>query len=287
MSFSYLIQVFVIGLATGFIYYLTACGLSLIVSGMGIVNVAQGSFFILGVFLAISSFDKIGFLGCVIGVPLVVAVLAIPFERCIRPLYGKNVFYTLLITFALSLVVSDVTYYIWGSKHSMIPIPQVLKGSVKIASVTLPKYYLFICVVGLVIYFAYWLMMEKTKLGKLLRANMYDREMVIALGYNMNVLFIAMLAIAFAMSALGGVLNSGFASYDAKAAVTVFTNVMPIIFIGGLRNMKATLPSALLVGELCAFGAILTPQLYSLLPALLMVIVMLVRPQGLFTKEAK
>ena len=144
MSFSYLIQVFVIGLATGFIYYLTACGLSLIVSGMGIVNVAQGSFFILGVFLAISSFDKIGFLGCVIGVPLVVAVLAIPFERCIRPLYGKNVFYTLLITFALSLVVSDVTYYIWGSKHSMIPIPQVLKGSVKIASVTLPKFYLFI-----------------------------------------------------------------------------------------------------------------------------------------------
>ena len=140
---------------------------------------------------------------------------------------------------------------------------------------------------GLLIYAAYWLMMNRTKLGKILRANMTDRQMVEALGYNVNLLFIAMLMLAFAMSALGGVLSGCIQSYDAKGSVTVFTNVMPIIFIGGLRNMKGTLPSALLVGVVGGFAAVLTPQFYNMVPAAMMVLVMLVKPEGLFTRKEK
>lgn len=114
---------------------------------------------------------------------------------------------------------------------------------------------------------------------------MTDRDMVVAMGYNINVLFIEMLMFAFAMSALGGVLSSAFQSYDAKGSMTVFTNVMPIIFIGGLRNIKGTLPSALLIGLISGYAAVFFPQFYSMIPAACMVLVMLVKPEGLFSRK--
>lgn len=285
MSLSFFLQVCVTGLANGFLYYLIASGLSLICSGMGIVNVAQGCFFIFGIFLSLSLTPVIGLGWACLVVPLIVTVFAIPFEKLIRPLLSKHVFYVLLMTFALSMILGDATYYLVGGTHGMIKIPAVLSGRIKILGTKLPIYYLFICGVGLAVYLAYMLIMNKTKLGIILRAQMTDREMVIAMGYNVNLLFIVMLMWAFAMSALGGVLASAIQSYDAKGSMTVFTNVMPIIFIGGLRNMKATLPSALLVGLISAFSAVLFPQMYSMVPALCMVIVMLIKPEGLFTRK--
>ncbi len=287
MKTSYLIQVLIIGIANGFLYYLIACGLSLIVSGIGIVNVAQGCFFILGIFLSLSLTPKIGLGWSCLIVPCIIALFAIPFERLIRPLLSKHVFYVLLATYALAMIIGDVTYYFVGGNHGLTAIPEILNGRANIFGAKVPVYYLFICVVGLLIYGAYWLMMNKTKLGKILRANMTDRQMVEALGYNVNLLFVAMLMLAFAMSALGGVLSGCIQSYDAKGSVTVFTNIMPIIFIGGLRNMKGTLPSALLIGVVGGFAAVLTPQFYNMVPAAMMVLVMLVKPEGLFTRKEK
>lgn len=287
MKLSYFIQVLIIGIANGFLYYLIACGLSLIVSGIGIVNVAQGCFFILGIFLSLSLTPRIGLGWSCLLVPVIISLFAIPFERLIRPLLSKHVFYVLLATYALAMIIGDVTYFFVGGNHGLTAVPAILSGKVKILGAKVPVYYLFICVVGLLIYIAYWLMMNKTKLGKILRANMTDRQMVEALGYNVNFLFVAMLMLAFAMSALGGVLSGCIQSYDAKGSVTVFTNVMPIIFIGGLRNMKGTLPSALLIGVVGGFAAVLTPQFYNMVPAAMMVLVMLFKPEGLFTRKEK
>ena len=144
---------------------------------------------------------------------------------------------------------------------------------------------MFIIVVGLLIAFAFWFMINKTKLGMLMRAIISDREMVGCLGVNVNRLFSIMFMIGMGIAGLGGVLNAPVTGMSPKEGLSVFGNIMPILLIGGMRNMNGCLPAALLVGIVNAFGAIYFPQYYNLIPAALMVICMFIKPNGVFTRK--
>ena len=128
-------------------------------------------------------------------------------------------------------------------------------------------------------------MINKTKLGMLMRAIIKDREMVACLGINVNRLFSIMFMIGMGIAGLGGVINAPITGMSPKEGLSIFGNIMPILMIGGMRNMNGCLPAALLVGLVNAFGAIFFPQFYNLLPAALMVICMFIRPNGVFSKK--
>lgn len=285
MTLSYFFQTLVTGLSSGMVSYMMVAGMSLIISGMNMVNFGQGAFFVLGTYLTYSIAASVGFVPALIIVPLVVGVLGWFVEQAVRPLFGKNMLYIMLLTFGVAYMVCDGMVMIWGYSIRLLTLPKLLSGSVALFGIRFPIYYLFMILVGSTIAFAFWFMINRTKLGMMMRAIIKDREMVSCLGINVNKLFSIMFMVGTGIAGLGGVINAPVTGMSPKEGLSVFGNIMPILMIGGMRNMDGCLPAALLVGLVNAFGAIYLPQYFNLLPAALMVICMFIKPNGIFTKK--
>lgn len=285
MSLSYFLQTVVTGLSSGMVAYMMVAGMSLIISGMNMVNFGQGAFFVLGTYFAYTLTPIIGFVPSLLLIPVIVGLLGYFVEASVRPLFGKEMLYIMLLTFGVAYIVSDGMVMIWGFSIRLLKLPSFLRGAMKIYGIRFPIYYLFMIVVGAIIAFAFWFMINKTKLGMLMRAIIKDREMVACLGINVDKLFSIMFMIGMGIAGLGGVLNAPITGMSPKEGLSVFGNIMPILMIGGMRNMNGCLPAALIVGLINAFGAIFLPQFFNLLPAAVMVVAMLIRPNGIFEKK--
>jgi len=285
VTLSYFLQTLVTGLASGMVAYMMVAGMSLIISGMNMVNFGQGAFFVLGTYLAYSLAPVIGFIPALIVIPFLVGAIGYLVELSTRPLFGKEMLYIMLLTFGVAYIVCDGMVMIWGYSIRLLTLPRFVSGSIAIFGIRFPVYYLFMIFVGALIAFAFWFMINKTKLGMLMRAIIKDREMVSCLGINVNRLFSIMFMIGMGIAGLGGVLNAPITGMSPKEGLSVFGNIMPILMIGGMRNMNGCFPAALLVGLINAFGSIVLPQYFNLLPAAVMVIAMLIKPNGIFEKK--
>lgn len=280
-----------IGLSAGLMTYLTASGMSLIVAGMGTMNFGQGAFYILGAYICYYATRS--------GVPFVLALvmgLLIPglvgaiLEYLMRPLYGKDMTLSLLITMGFSYILCDAMVAVFGYQVRATPLPGFLKGHMQIQSIGLkfPIYYLFAIGVSLLIAFCLWLMMNKTKLGMYFRAIISDRKMVENLGINVNFLYTVMFIIGTGLGGLAGALNAPIQGISPKAGLTIFASVMPALQIGGMGNMKGCLPAAAILGIITGIAAMIIPTYYNCVASAVMVIILFFRPKGLFTgmKEA-
>lgn len=285
MTVPFFFQTLISGISNGMVSYLMVAGVSLIISGMNMVNFGQGAFYVLGTYLTYTIAAKVGFFPALIIVPLLVAFIGYFVEKATRPLFGKNMLYIMLLTYGVAYMICDIMVMIWGYSIRLLALPAFLNGSIKVFGINFPVYYLFEIVISGLIAFAFWYMINRTKLGMLTRAIISDRPMVANLGVNVNQMFSVLFMIGIGIAGLGGVLNAPITGMSPKEGLSVFGNVMPILVIGGLRNMDGCLPAALLVGLVNAFGAIYLPQYYNILPAALMVIAMFINPQGLFTKK--
>lgn len=285
MSVPFIFQTLITGISNGMISYLMVSGISLIISGMNMVNFGQGAFYVLGTYLTYTIAAKLGFVPALIVVPILVGFVGFFVEKATRPLFGKNMLYIMLLTYGVAYMICDMMVMIWGQSIRLQSLPKALNGGLRLFGIMFPKYYVFVIIVSALIAFAFWFMINKTKLGMLTRAIISDRPMVANLGVNVNRMFSILFMIGIGIAGLGGVLNAPISGLSPKEGLSVFGNVMPILVIGGLRNMDGCLPAALLVGLVNAFGAIFLPQYYNLLPAALMVIAMFINPQGLFTKR--
>lgn len=285
MTVPYFFQTLVTGISNGMVAYLMVSGISLIISGMNMVNFGQGAFYVLGTYLTYTIAERIGFVPSLILVPIIVGAIGFFVEKATRPLFGKNMLYIMLLTYGVAYMICDVIVMLWGYSIRLLALPPFLMGGIKMFGITFPVYYLFEIVVASAIAFAFWFMINRTKLGMLTRAIISDRPMVANLGVNVNQMFSILFMVGIGIAGLGGVLNAPITGMSPKEGLSVFGNVMPILVIGGLRNMDGCLPAALLVGLVNAFGAIYLPQYYNILPAALMVIAMFIRPQGLFTRK--
>jgi Branched-chain amino acid ABC-type transport system, permease components len=286
MTLSSFLQTLVIGISSGMIAYLMVSGMSLIISGMNMVNFGQGAFYVLGTYITYTVGAAVGFSWALLVAPLIIGLLGALVELVTRPLFGKNMLYIMLLTFGVAYIVCDAIVMIWGYSIRLIALPTYLSGAVSFFGINFPFYYIFIIIVAGLIAAAFWLMINKTKLGMLMRAIISDREMVANLGINVNRLFSVMFIIGTALAGFGGVLNAPITGMSPKEGLSVFGNIMPILMIGGMKNMNGCLPAAIMVGLANAFGAIYFPQYYNLIPAALMVVCMMIKPQGIFTKEA-
>ena len=276
------VRQFVMGISSGMVTFLMAAGMSLVMSGMNIINFGQGAFFILGAFLCVSLTAAMNFWWALILAPLIVAALGGLTEFLLRPLYGKSILYQLLLTMGVAFVIIDAIRTIWGKLIRTIMVPDFLSSTVFFLGLDFPAYYIFITIISALIALGLWLMFERTRLGMLFRAIISDRPMVGNLGINVSLIFSIMFMFGVWLSGVAGVLMAPIIGIDSQLAIPVLFTLMTVLVIGGLTSMRGALLASLIVGVVNALGSMLLPWFYTLIPAAMMIIVLLIKPQGLF-----
>lgn len=272
------------GISSGMVTFLMAAGMSLVMSGMNIINFGQGAFFILGAFLCFSLTAMMNFWWALVLAPLIVAVLGGLTEFLLRPLYGKSILYQLLLTMGVAFVLIDAIRTLWGKSIRTIVVPDFLSSTVLFLGLDFPAYYIFITIISAMVALGLWLMFERTRLGMLFRAIISDRDMVGNLGINVALIFSSMFMFGVWLSGVAGVLMAPIIGIDSQLAIQVLFTLMTVLVIGGLTSMRGALVGSLIVGVANALGSMLLPWFYTLIPAALMIIVLLIRPEGLFGK---
>lgn len=286
MNLTTFIVPIITGLATGMLVYLSASGMSLMISGMGTLNFSQGGFYILGAMICYSISKVAPFwVGLLVGFA-VTFVLGFLVEWAIRPVFG-NMIYSMVATLAVTYIVTDGLEAIFGSNVRLTALPNLLSKTIYVGDLMIPSYYIFIIIISTLIAVGFWLMFYKSKIGMYFRAIISDRSMVESFGINVKVMFSLMFMIGVGLAGIAGALNSPLSGISSAQSLFLFGQVTPCLMIGGLTNMKGALPAALLVGVAQALAAIFIPTYYNVVPSVLMVICMYFKPEGLFAKKGE
>ena len=282
-----LCQLFV-GLSRTVILFIVSSGLSLILGVLRIPNVAHGSLYMIGAFMAFSiskatGGGSIGFWLALIGAPLGVALVSLVAERGLfQHLYEREHLMLLLLTFALSLVFGDLVKLVWGAEYKSVPVPHIFQGFVPLfGGLPFPLYNVFLLIVGPIVAIVLWLIVNKTKIGKIARAAAVDREMVGAVGINVSWVFATVFIIGCLLAGLGGVLVAPTVSVTLGMDHTLIMEAFLIVIMGGLGNIWGALLGALIFGLTQSLGILMWPQFGIVFPYLAVVIVLLFRPTGL------
>ncbi|SMP77785.1 branched-chain amino acid ABC transporter permease [Noviherbaspirillum suwonense] len=285
------------GLAMGMIIFIIASGLTLIFGLMDVLNFGHGVFIALGAFVAVSvlgalpawtTADSLGLNLAAIGLAMVAAMVAAGaagwlFERLlVRRVYGLHLM-QILITMGGMVVGEELIKMIWGPQMIALEVPTALRGALLFGDAAIEKYRLLAVAVGLVVFVALLLVLNRTKLGLLIRAGVQDKEMVESLGYRIRRLFVGVFVAGSALAGLGGVMwglyqQGVVPQMGARVNVLIFI----VIIIGGLGSTTGCFVGAMLVGLLANYTGFLAPKLALFSNILLMAAVLLWRPQGLY-----
>jgi branched-chain amino acid transport system permease protein len=276
------------GLANASSLFLIAVGLSIIFGVTRIVNFAHGSFFMIGAYLSYTLVTALphgpfGFWASVIlaaaGVALVGGLIEI---TILRRIYRAPELFQLVATFGIVLVIQDVALAIWGAEDLLGPRAPGLDSAVRIMGEPIPEYDLALIVIGPAVLAAIWLLFHRTRWGVLVRAATQDREMVGALGVNQNWLFTSVFMLGSFLAGLGGALQVPREAVSLLMDLNVIGEAFVVVVIGGMGSVTGAFVAAVIIGVLNAFGILILPNISLVLPFLVMAIVLVVRPWGLF-----
>jgi branched-subunit amino acid ABC-type transport system permease component len=275
------------GLTIASALILIASGLSLIFGIVGVVNFAHGSFCMLGAYVGYSIVAATGsFWLAMLLAPLAVAVVALVIERLgLRPLYRLGHLYQLFLTFALSLVFSNIVLWMWGGDALSIPKPRYLSGFIMLAGLTYPKFRLFVLLFSGALALALWWAIARTTWGAVLRAGLHDIELVEAFGIDTDRLVMTVFALAAALAAVAGVVVGTMRNVNPEMDLDLINSALLVVVIGGLGSFRGAVVGSIILGLADSFGAALWPGLAKFMPWIVMAAVLLWRPEGLM-KEA-
>ncbi len=287
MSF-YLVQ-FLTGLASAASLFLVASGLSIIFGVTRIVNFAHGAFYMLGAYVAFTLTERlsgtVGFWGGIVLAALIVAVVGVVVEMLLlRRIYRSPELFQLLATFGLTLMVEDLVVLIWGPDDLLGRRAPGFRGAVDFFGQALPTYDVFLIILGPLVLGLLLLLFKRTRWGVLVRAATQDRDMVAALGVNQKWLFTSVFAVGVFLAAVGGALQIPRDAVNHTMDLRIITDVFVVVVIGGLGSITGAFVAAVLVSELNAFGILIFPKISIILVFLVMAVVLIVRPWGLFGK---
>ncbi|WP_338451093.1 branched-chain amino acid ABC transporter permease [Niallia oryzisoli] len=272
------------GLATGMLIFLLAAGLTLIFGLMDVLNFAHGGLFAWGAYSGIWIYSATGsFLIGIIGAVATGFLLGWITEKwIIKPVYGNHV-QQILITLGLMLVLSELLKVFWGPNQLSASPPDLLKGSWEAAGIVIIKYRVFIIAVGLLMFFFVQYILKRTKIGLVVRAGVMNKEMVQSLGINIQKVFMFVFMAGSGMAALGGVLLGPYSGViHAEMGMEFAILAFIVVVIGGMGSFPGSILAAILVGLSGSFMAYYVPDLSLAVNMLLMAIVLIFRPQGLF-----
>ena len=288
MDLSNLILQSLTGLAFGLVLFLVASGLSLIFGVMRIVNFAHGALYMIGAYLAFTITDRLAdttgkFLIAMLVAPLIVAALGMAIEfLLLRRIYGREPLDQLLLTFALVFITADLARMVWGAGFRSVKAPGIVDGSVNLLDRSFPQYYFLVWAVAAAIAVGLWAFLYRTRAGLILRAMVQDREMTSALGVNTARVYTSMFALGAWLAGLGGVLVSPIRAVSLDLPTESIIQAFIIVVIGGLGSVFGALVGAVLLGQMNAFGILIAPRFAIVFPFILMAVVLIVRPYGLF-----
>jgi len=276
-----------IGLSRAMILFIVSAGLSFVLGVLRVPNVAHGSLYMIGAFSAFSIVNLLaknpaGFWLALLIAPLVVALVGLIFERALLShLYQREHLMLILFTFAVMLILNDLVKLAWGPDYRSVVPPAILGGAISVFGIALPRYSLFLLLVGPVVAIGLWLFTHKTKIGKISRAAAVDREMVGVLGINVSWIFATAFVLGCFLAGLGGALVAPTTSISLGMDHTVIIEAFLIVTIGGLGNIWGAMIGSLIFGVTQSVGLLILPQFTIVFPYLAVVLILLLRPRGL------
>ena len=275
------------GLQYGLLLFLIASGLTLVFGVMGILNLAHGSMYMVGAYLVwyfvavTGSFTVSAILSAVIALGLGILIERVLIQR----LYNRNHLDQVLLTIGMIFVFNSLQSILWGNDPYGVAVPDALSGSVPFTdNSSYPVYRIFAAFICIAIAAALYFVVSKTRLGMLIRAGESNREMVEALGVNIKSLYTIVFAIGVMLAAVSGIIAAPMSSIVPGMGESVLITCFVVVVIGGMGSIKGAFVGALLVGVITTFAAVLMPTLSNMIIYIFMILVLLVKPQGLFAK---
>ncbi len=283
---SFLIQT-LNSLQYGLLLFLVASGLTLVFGIMGIINLAHGSFYMIGAYLAFVLTSATGslFAALALGIPLALAFGALLEWALFSHLYKRDHLEQVLLTYGLILIFEELRSLLVGDDVHGVDIPAIFSASIPLSDVlSYPVYRLVISVVCIVLAVALYFVIQRTRLGMMIRAGNHDRVMVEALGININMIYRVVFALGVALAALAGMLAAPISSVFPNMGSHVLIISFVIVVIGGIGSVWGALVAALIIGFVDTFGKVLIPELSGMVVYVVMAVVLLWRPEGIFKK---
>jgi len=295
-AYIFLIQV-LNGIQYGLLLFLVASGLTLIFGIMGIINLAHGSFYMVGAYLAFSLSQHFGSLWLAMagGVVIAVAIGMLLEWLLISRLYRRDHLYQVLLTYGLILIFEELRSVVFGDDVHGVAVPDMLAASIPLTeTLSYPVYRLWMSAVCIALAFGMYYLIQKTRLGMMIRAGAANREMVQSLGINIQFLYRVVFALGVALAAFAGMIAAPVASVFPGMGNQVLIICFVVVVIGGIGSVKGAMLAAILIGLVDTFGKVLKfeigglqvlPELSGMMVYLLMAVILLWRPEGLFGKR--
>ncbi|WP_018404918.1 branched-chain amino acid ABC transporter permease [Marinobacter gelidimuriae] len=265
----------------GLLLFIIAVGLNIVFGVLNIINFAHGALYMLGAYLAFTLINIVGmpFWAALLLAPLGVAILAVLIDRfLLRYIYSRDIGDSLLLTFALLLIINESVRLIWGSGIQVVQPPQLLAGSIDIIGSSIPTYSLFVIVMGLVLLAGLWFLFNRTRIGRIMRAAALDRDMAEVLCINTRLVVTGVFAFGAWLAAVGGVIAAPMRALDPGMGDKIIIESFIVVVIGGLGSFPGALLGAIILGLIHGFGGRYFPEVNMLLPFLGMALVLLFKP---------
>jgi branched-chain amino acid transport system permease protein len=274
------------GLIIGAFYVLMALGLSLILNLSNTINFAHGGFLVIGGYIAYTLTPYVGFWGGLLLAPPLTAIIGLVVERLlIRPLYKRDPLYSLLLTFGLAFIIQDGTRFIFGPQGKPVTIPAFLAQPLSSELFFITGYRLFMVGMAVVAVALLFVLLRYTRLGIRIRAGTLDLETVAALGINVQVLRTLNFAVGIFLAGLSGVLAAGQLGLEPTMGDNLLLPSFIAIIVGGIGSLPGTLAGGLLIGVASGLTAVFLPAASEAVIYVMMAVVLLIRPRGLFGEE--
>jgi branched-chain amino acid transport system permease protein len=277
-----------LGLVNGAFYALLSLGLAVIFGLLGIVNFAHGALYMLGAFVAWIMLDKfnINYWFALLLAPLAVGALGVLIERLfLRHLYKIDPIYGLLLTFGLALIAEGIFRELYGVSGQNYNVPDLLSGATNLGFMVLPNYRAWVVVVSLVVCLGTWYLIERTRLGAYLRAGTENAALVQAFGINVPLMVMLTYGAGAALAALAGVLAAPIIQINPLMGSNLIIVVFAVVVIGGMGSIMGSILTGLGLGVIEGLTRVFYPEASSIVVFIIMVIVLMIRPAGLFGKE--
>ena len=278
-----------LGLVNGAFYAMLSLGLAVIFGLLGVVNFAHGALYMLGAFAAWVMLDKFGinYWFALVLAPLVVGAFGVVIERLfLKHLYKLDPLYGLLLTFGLALIIEGVFRELYGASGQSYPVPELLSGATNLGFMVLPNYRAWVVLVSLVVCLGTWFIIERTRLGAYLRAGTENAALVQTFGINVPMMVMLTYGAGAALAAMAGVLAAPIIQVNPLMGSNLIIVVFAVVVIGGMGSILGSVITGLALGLVEGMTRVFYPEASNIVVFVVMVLVLMVRPAGLFGKEA-
>lgn len=283
MNVSLVLALFFNGMVLGLIYAVVAVGFSLVLGVAQVINFSHGLLFAFGAYFFWSISSVTGFWIALFLSPILVAMMGLCIELVlIRRVYGQDPLFGLLITFGFALAMEEVIRMIWGKVAYSVSTPMFARGQLFIGDIVYSKYRIILAIFSLLILLIVWWVITRTSFGAIIKAGMFDSEMISALGHNLPLLRTGIFVIGAFLAGLAGVIAAPLWSIKSGMGTDILMPAFIIALIGGLGSIKGTIIAGLLVGTVSSLAVLFIPRFTDILPYLMLIVVLFYKPKGLF-----